>query len=43
MGWDDARYSPWHTTKYQTHAKTPAELRRLVEAARADPPVTGVP
>jgi hypothetical protein len=38
--WDRADRSPWHTTRYQTHAQTPAELRRLVEAARRDPHVT---
>jgi hypothetical protein len=34
--WDDARHSPWHTTRYHTIVDTPAQLRRLVEAARAD-------
>jgi hypothetical protein len=41
--WDRADHSPWRTTRYQTHAATPAELRRLVEAARADPHVTAFP
>ncbi|HKT01320.1 MAG TPA: hypothetical protein VJT31_17480 [Rugosimonospora sp.] len=41
--WDDARYSPYGTTRYQTHVDTSAQLRRLVEAARADPHVTAFP
>jgi len=41
--WDRADRSPWGTTRYQTHAATPAQLRRLVEAARADPHVTAYP
>jgi hypothetical protein len=41
--WDDARHSPWQTTRYQTYAETPAQLRRLVEAARGDPHVTALP
>src|SRR5690349_1688470 len=38
--WDDARYSPWQTTRYHTIVDTPAQLRRLVAAARADRHVT---
>jgi hypothetical protein len=41
--WDRADHSPWRTTRYQTHAATPAQLRRLIEAARADPHVTAFP
>jgi len=32
--WDDARYSPWQTTRNHTIVDTPTQLRRLVEAAR---------
>jgi hypothetical protein len=39
--WERAEDSPKHTTKWETHANTPAQLRRLVEAARADRLVTG--
>jgi len=41
--WDRPENSPWHTTKFQRHLATPAELRRWVEAARADPHVTRFP
>jgi hypothetical protein len=41
--WDQADHSPWRTTRYCTHVATPAELRRIVQAARADPHVTAFP
>ena len=41
--WDRAEHSPWRTTKYQTVVAKAAELRRLVEAARADRHVTAFP
>lgn len=34
--WERVEDSPRHTTKWVTHANTPAQLRHLVEAARAD-------
>src|SRR4051812_50075204 len=40
---DRAENSPWGTTRFHTHAATPAQLRRLVEAARADPHCIGFP
>ena len=41
--WDRAEHSPRRTTRYETYAATWAELRRLIEAARADPHVTAFP
>jgi hypothetical protein len=38
--WEDAQFSPYRTTTYQAHVDTPAQLRRLVEAARRDSHVT---
>lgn len=35
--YEDPHRSPHGTTRYQTHVDTAAELRHLVETARADP------
>lgn len=41
--WARPEDSPWNSTTCQFRATTPAELRRLVRAARADPGVTSFP
>ncbi len=41
MRWQRAAHSPYATTRWVTHVATSAQLRQVVEAARADPHVTG--
>lgn len=40
--WARPQDSPWHVTRYQTRVDTPAQLRALIEKARADRFVTGM-
>lgn len=41
--WIKAEHSPWNSRTYQVIVDTPAELRRLVEAARRDRNVVSLP